>query len=160
VLVAIGIVLGVVYVWWRANDRSVDGYFEVADSFIDSSGAVVASVSFIRVEQYDSLKMLRVGEQQTRTSIENQYVNNQKERDFLFHFYVAGDTAALTEAIVDELAYTHPDIEDPKNKLVMAPGGWVVRAKFAARAIQPKEVIAKRSAFYMPKGGVRARDLR
>jgi hypothetical protein len=160
ILLLAGIGFAAVLLWVRASDRSLSGYYTVTDSFVDSTGDAVASVGFVRVQQYDSLRMLRVAELLTREAIEQHKVNREREREFLYHFFQSGDTASLTAEIVDELAYTHPGVPDPAAKLLMVPGGWVVRATFAPRLIQPRTVVAQRSEFYMPRPGVRAKDLR
>ncbi len=159
-LIVLGVAIAVGYVWWRTMDRSVEGTYSIADAFVDSTGPVVASVRFVRVSEYDSLSMLRIAEHLTRQSIEQQRVNNQRERDFLYHFFCDGDTAALTPAIIEELAYTHPNLTEPGARLLMVPGGWVIRATFAPGVLQPRSVVAKRSQFYMPRPGIRAMDLR
>lgn len=160
ILVAFGLGVAGAYVYWKMSDSSLQGYYSVSDTFTDSTGTVQVSVSFIQVTQYDSVKALRVAELLTRQAIEGGVINNKKEREFLYHFFVPGDTAVLTREGVEELAYTHPSITNPTEKLISVPGGWVVRATFASSMIQPKQVEAKRSAFYMPRKGIRAKDLR
>lgn len=159
-VVALGILLAGGYMWWSYADRSIEGFYEVSDGFVDSTTTVVASVRFVQVEAYDSLKMLRVAEHITRSDIEEGHLNRNKTRDFLYHFYVPGDTQVLTDGLVDELAYTHPEIANPREKLVSIPSGWVVRATFAPSSLQPKSVIARQSNFYMPRHGISAKSLR
>lgn len=160
VLITFGMGAAGVFVYWRLSDTSLHDYYVVADSFTDTTSSVKVQVNFVRVVDYDSLKILRVAELLTRDAIERSTLNNAKEREFLFHFFVPGDTALLTQAMTEELAYTHPDVYSPMEKLLSVPGGWVVRATFAPSMIQPRQVEAKRSAFYMPRHGIRARDLR
>ncbi len=160
IIVALGFVIAGGYIWWRSASESIDGYYTVTDGFIDSTTNVSASVSFVKVVRYDSLMLLRVAEHLTRDAIEHNKVNSAKKRDFLYHFYVQGDTAALTDGVLDELAYTHPNLSSPAEKLVSVPGGWVIRAQFAPRSIHPQSVKTSRTAFYMPRPGVKALDLR
>jgi hypothetical protein len=160
ILLTASLVLAVVYVvFWRSS-QELEGYYTVTDEFVDSSGLEIASVAFVKVEAYDSMKVLRVAEILTRNAVEGGKIDVLKARTFLYHFYITGDTAALTEAMVDELAYTHPMIVDPGSMLFMIPGGWVVRASFAEKMMQPRTVEARPSQFYMPRPGIRAIDLR
>ena len=160
VLLAFGFGAAGVYVFWQLSDNNLDDYYTVADSFTDTTGNVHVKVDFVEVEGYDSLKVLKVAEQLTRQSIEGNELNSKKEREFLYHFFVRGDTAMLSQRNTEELAYTHPGIAEPSKKLLSVPGGWVVRATFAPSMIQPRMVEAKRSEFYMPRKGIQAKTLR
>ena len=142
-----------------ANDP-LEGYYRIHDGFVDTTGIEQASVSFVEVEEYDSLMVLRVAERLTRTSIEANELSAEQERTYLFYFFEPGDTAALDSDMVDELAYTHPDTDNPQEKLVVVPGGWAVKATFAPTMLQPKDIDTRRLSFYMPRTGIKAQDLR
>lgn len=160
VLLTFGVGAAGVYVYWQLTDNNLDGYYTVADSFTDTTGTVYVKVDFVEVTGYDSLKVLKVAELLTRQSVEQNELNGKKEREYLYHFFVNGDTAMLTTRNTEELAYTHPGIAEPSKKLLSVPGGWVVRATFAPSMIQPRMVEAKRSEFYMPRKGIQAKTLR
>lgn len=141
------------------NDK-LEGYYSIHDGFVDTTGIEQAAISFVQVEEYDSMMVLRVAERLTQESIERAELNVLKERTYLFYFFVPGDTAALNEEMIDELAYTHPDTRNPADRLVVVPGGWVVKAKFAPSTMQPKSIDTHKSQFYMPRAGIKALDLR
>lgn len=149
--------------YWMYDHLAVDkldGYYSVHDGFVDTTGIEQASVSFVEVEDYDSMMVLRVAERLTRESIDRQELDAQQERTYLYYFFMKGDTAALDEEMVDELAYTHPDTRNPADRLVVVPGGWVVKAAFAPAMMQPKAINTHQSQFYMPRAGIKAQDLR
>ena len=130
------------------------------DNFLDSNGIEDASISFVEVLEYDSLKVLRVAEILTRDAVENEVLHRTKHRVYLYHFYIPGDTASLDEEMLDELAYTHPSVQDPSDKLLVVPGGWVVKASFSPDMWQPREIDGRQSQFYMPRAGTKVLDLR
>lgn len=159
VLVITGLLMAIGYVIWRNSALSLDGTYEVRDRFVDTTGIELATVSFVRVDEYDSLHVLRVAEELTREGVEGGTLNPQRRRSFLYHFFVAGDTAALTEEMIDELAYEHPSIHEPQRRLLYVPNGWVVKASFAPKMKQPQTIECHQVPFYMARPGVRARDL-
>ncbi len=160
ILVSLGFAIAAVFVWLRLSDRTLDSYYTITDSFSDTSTSVSASVYFIKVTEYDSMLMLRSAERITKNAIESQQLNLERERDFLFHFFIPSDSSRLTPDIVDELAYTHPSIDHPDQKLVVVRNGWVIRATFAPGMKHPREVTTRQTEFYMPRAGIRAKDLR
>lgn len=158
-LVIAGILLMVAYVAWHLSSRSIEGTYRVADSVLDSVGVEQTSVLFVEVEAYDSMHALRVAEALTRQQIEQQTLNVQRRRTYVYHFYVPGDSASLTPEMIDELSYKHPSMTNPEDQLYLVPHGWIVRAIIPAKHWQPESVEAKPVAFYMPRAGLRARDV-
>ena len=159
VLIVTGILIAIGYVIWRNSALSLDGTYEVRDRFVDTTGIESATVSFVRVDEYDSLHVLRVAEELTRESVEGGTLDPRRRRSFLYHFYIAGDTAALTDEMIDELAYEHPSIDEPQRRLYYVPNGWVVKASFAPMMKQPQTIECYQVPFYMARPGVRAKDL-
>ena len=159
VLVVAGALIAIGYVIWRTSSLSLDGTYEVRDAFVDTTGIELATVSFVRVDEYDSLHVLRVAQELTRASVEGGELDPMRRRSFLYHFFIAGDTAALTEEMIDELAYEHPSIQEPQRRLMYVPNGWVVKAAFAPKMRQPKSIECHQVPFYMARPGVRAKDL-
>ena len=159
VLVVCGVLGGIGYVAWHWSGMSLSGNYEVRDRFVDTTGIEAASVMFIRVDEYDSLHALRVAEFLTREGVEGGSLSPKSRRSFLYHFFVAGDTAQLTEEMIDDLAYQHPSIHDPTARLFYVPNGWVVQAVFAPESDQPRSVEAHQVPFFMPRPGLRAKDL-
>lgn len=153
--VAVAVVMFLVRYW-----DGQAGEYDVVDSFADSSTAVTASVYFIRVDSYDSLAMLGIASDVYHQVTRDGDVGMQRDRDFLFYFFRSDDKQELTAEVVEELAYTHPQLKDPSKKLVAVIGGYVVRAQYKAHQDQPTSVITGRQTFYMPREGVKATDIR
>lgn len=156
VIVSLGLGLGGYYLYTILSNP----FYTVTDQFIDSSGPQQVSVAFVQVAEYDTVKIKKTAELITREAHEDGRVDPTKPRTFLYHFFKSGDTLALTDADVDELAYTHPSIVDPQKQLVSVPEGWVVHATFAAGGKEPKELETHKTRFFMPRAGIRAKDLR
>ncbi|MBK7186013.1 MAG: hypothetical protein IPH85_08810 [Ignavibacteria bacterium] len=160
ILLGISVGIAAFFIWYRTQSMSVEGFYVETDGFTDSRGDEIASVHFVKVEAYDSLKILRVAEEITRTTIESNTLDASKKRRFLFHFYVGSDTTALSPEMIDELAYTNPSIEDPSTTLHVIPSGYVISATFAPTMLQPQAVESRRTQFYMPKPGIRAQSVK
>lgn len=160
ILIGISVGIAAFFIWYRSHSMSVDGFYVETDGFTDARGDEIASVHFVKVEAYDSLKILRVAEEITRKTVESNSLDVSKKRRFLFHFYVGSDTSALTPEMIDELAYTNPSIEDPSTTLHVVPSGYVISATFAPSMLQPQAVESRRTQFYMPKPGIRAQSVK
>lgn len=161
ILIGAGIGLAIAYVWYRSNVTSIEDFYAIRESFIDTSNVSSSgAVWFVRVTSYDSTKILRIAEYLTREAVESNLLPVSKRRTYLFQFFVETDTASLTADMINELAYTNPRIVSSADKLHVINGGWVVRASFAANVLQPQKVEIQRSQFYMPRPGQRAQDFR
>lgn len=161
ILVGAGIGLALAYVWYRTSVTSIDDFYAIRESYVDTSKVnAAAGVWFVRVATYDSTKILRTAEHLTREAVESNLLPVQKRRIYLFQFFVETDTATLTKDMINELAYTNPSILASVDKLQVIAGGWVVRADFAANVLQPQKIDIQPSRFYMPRPGVRAQDFR
>jgi len=160
ILLALGVAVAGFYLWFRAQAISLDGFYVETDGFSDSRGSELASVHFVKVESYDSLKILRVAETITRETIEANSLDASKKRRFLFHFFVGSDTSALSSEMLDELAYTNPAIEDPSTTLYVVSNGYVVQATFPPKMFQPASIESRRTQFYMPRPGIRAQSVK
>lgn len=160
ILLILGMAIAASYLWYRASALSLDGYYTETDGFMDARGLEIASVHFVSVESYDSLKIMRVAETITRETIERGTLDINKKRRFLFHFFVASDTSALTQEMIDELAYISPEIEEPSSSLYAVSSGYVVQATFAPKMMQPQLIESRRSQFYMPRPGIRAQSVK
>ncbi len=160
--VLLGAAVGIAgfYVWYKSSELSIDGFYAETDGFTDVRGNDVASVHFVRVEAYDSLKILRVADHLIANALTSGKLDPAKKRRFLFHFYMASDTASLTTDMVDELAYTNPAIEDPAATLIVVPNGYVLRADFSPSMTTPQQSENRRTLFYMPRPGIRAKDVK
>lgn len=156
VIVALGLGLGGYYIYTIVANP----FYTVTDSFVDTNGPEQVSVSFVEVHEYDTVKIQKAAELITRDLHEQGKVDPARSRTFLYHFFIPGDTAALTDAMVDELAYTHPSIADAQQQLISVPGGWVIRATFDAGGNEPNTLTTQQAMFYMPRAGIRAKDLR
>lgn len=160
VLFGLGIGFAAFYMWFRFHATSLDGFYVQTDAFTDVRGEEVASVYFIKVEDYDSLKIVRVADEIIKTAITSKSVDEKKKRRFLFHFFVGTDTAALSQEMIDELEYTNPSIEDPATTIHMVSNGYVIQVTFAPLGQQPQKVDSRRTLFYKPRPGVSAQKIR
>jgi hypothetical protein len=62
--------------------------------------------------------------------------------------------------MIDELAYSHPEITDPARVLVQVPGGYVFRASFSPGIVRAAQFTCVRSPYYRPRAGVKARNIK
>lgn len=156
-LIGAGLVLAIALVIWKWT-TSLQGTFEVRDHFVDSTGVDVVSISFVEVEAYDSTHLHAVADLLARTELESSARVDLRSRAFLYHFFIPGDTAALTDEMIDDLAYQHPSIHEPEQRMLYVPGGWVVQV--TAPAENERIVQVHRAPFYMPRPGIKAKNLK
>ena len=160
ILLGVGIGIGAFYMWYRYQASSLDGYYIETDGFTDVKGNELASVHFIKVETYDSIKAVLVANEIIENSAVNTSADVSKKRRFLFHFYTATDTAALTKDMIEELAYTSPTITDAPSTLLVITSGYVVQEIFEPNMKVPQLVECRRTQFYMPRPGVKAQSVK
>lgn len=160
ILLGVSVIIALGYLWYRHEENSVDGFYTVVDTFVDRKESTSTSVHFVRVDAYDTTKILRVAEKITREAVEQGTLPISDRRQFLFHFFMASDTHALTPNMVEELAYSNPSIENPARTLYLVQNGYVVQAVFAASLHQPQKVQLTASDFYLPRPGIHARDVK
>ena len=160
ILLGIGIGIGAFYMWYRYQASSLSGYYIETDAFTDVKGNELASVHFIKVEEYDSIKVVLVANEIIKSSPTNTSADVSKKRRFLFHFYTASDTASLTKDMIDELAYTSSNVTDPSSTLLLVTNGYVVQEKFEPGMVEPHLVECRRTQFYMPRPGVKAQSVK
>jgi hypothetical protein len=159
ILVGLGLTLMAVYIWWYGASRDVRGTYQVADVVVDTLGVEHTSILFVEVAEYDSLHLLKVAEALTRRQVEQRSLDQRRRRTYLYHFFVPGDTAVLSQEMIDEVQYRHPALTDPTERLLQVPHGWIVRAVLPADHIHPELVEAHQVAFTIPRPGLRARDV-
>lgn len=156
-LIVLGVGVAIAYVTLRYF-RS-DLYYVEVDGVTRTRDSVVTSVRFVQVGDYDSLNVRDVSAEIIRKSLDSQELDVTKYRQYLFHIYTTSDTAALSQDMVDELAYTNPRIEDPKSVLCSVQNGWIISYKFAPYRVQPRGFEMVRTYFYMPRNGVKLKDI-
>ncbi|MBK6290176.1 MAG: hypothetical protein IPF59_00255 [Ignavibacteria bacterium] len=78
ILLGISVGIAAFFIWYRTQSMSVEGFYVETDGFTDSRGDEIASVHFVKVEAYDSLKILRVAEEITRTTIDRIHSTHQR----------------------------------------------------------------------------------
>lgn len=160
-LLAAGLTIAALFVYVRWQATSIDGFFEVKDSFIDASGDRTAAAYFVKVEAYDTSKIIRVGAELAAQAAQQASFDVARQRTLLIHFYEGTDTSALTDVELDELAYTNPEIVDARTKLQAVRRGYVMSSTYPSGSAVPAEPAALRQAtFYMPRPGIKARDIR
>lgn len=160
-LLAAGLTIAALFVYVRWQATSIDGFYEVKDSFVDASGERTAAAYFIRVETYDTSKIIRVGAEIAAQVAQQSAFDVARQRTLLIHFYEGSDTSALSDVELDELAYTNPEIGDARAKLQAVRRGYVMSSNFPSGSAAPAEPAALRQAtFFMPRPGIKARDIR
>jgi len=160
VVLGIGIGLAAILIWYRVSIASLDGFYTVTDSLMDPRRNEITNVLFVEVPQYDSVKILRSVKEITLKHLADTAMKKERDRLLLFHFYVPSDTGALTEEMLEELTYTHPEISDPKSVLRLIRGGYIVKVSYPAQTQEPTDITMFRSQFYLTQPGVKAKDLR
>ncbi|MBU3741945.1 MAG: hypothetical protein FGM24_06620 [Candidatus Kapabacteria bacterium] len=160
-LLSIGITVAALFVYVRWSTTSINGFYKVTDSLIDGSGQSVAAAYFVRVESYDTTKILRVGAELASQVAAESAFDRSRARTLLMHFFESTDTSALSDVELDELAYTNPELSNPGSRLLAVRNGYVLASTYAAGADMPSDPAALRKAtFYMPRPGFSAKDLR
>ncbi|MEN9282184.1 MAG: hypothetical protein RL594_1119 [Bacteroidota bacterium] len=157
ILLVVAAGLAVAYVVYRYSHAV--GFYEMTDMLREEQSGEITTVYFVRVADYDSLNVRGVAEDLTRKTLDSGAVNPATMRRFLYHVYATSDTAELTKDMLDELAYTNPEIVNPTEKLRVVRNGWMVQYVFAPNRVQPREFTMRRTYFYIPKTGIRAKDL-
>ncbi len=160
--IVLGVVvgLGVYFIWFRTTANPIHEFATVRDTFTDVTPKEAAVVYFIRVRTYDSMQIRSVADYYVGQDIVKPEFTASKRRTVLMHFFVEGDTASLGEGMLDELAYTHPEVTDPGSSLLLVPGGYVMKVVYDENARTPSMSELKRTSFYMARPGIHAKDLR
>lgn len=160
-LLSIGITVAALFVWVRWQSTSIDGFYGVTDSLIDASGPEIAAVYFVRVDAYDTSKIVRVADELSQQVALDTRFAKGRDRSLLLYFFESSDTSALSDVMIDELAYTNPEVRDPAATLLAVKHGYVMQARYKANATTPVEDASLRQVvYYMPRPGVRAADIR
>lgn len=160
IVLGIGIGLAALLIWFRFSVTSIDGFYTVTDSLIDPRRNEITNVLFVEVPQYDSVRILRSVKEITLQHLSDTAMKKERDRLLLFHFYVPSDTGALTDEMLEELTYTHPEIADPRSMLRLIRGGYIVKVRYPAKAVEPSDIMMFRSQFYLTQPGIKAKDLR
>ncbi len=160
-LLAAGLTVAALFVYVRWQATSIDGFYEVKDSFIDASGDRTAAAYFVKVEAYDTSKIVRVGAEIAAQAAQQSAFAVARQRTLLIHFYEGMDTAALTDVELDELAYTNPEIVNARGTLQAVRRGYVMSSTYPSGSVAPAEpAVLRQATFYMPRPGIKARDIR
>jgi hypothetical protein len=160
-LLAAGLTVAALFVYVRWQATSIDGFYEVKDSFIDASGDRTAAAYFVKVEAYDTSKIVRVGAEIAAQAAQQSAFAVARQRTLLIHFYEGTDTAALTDVELDELAYTNPEIVNARGTLQAVRRGYVMSSTHPLGSVAPAEpAVLRQATFYMPRPGIKARDIR
>jgi hypothetical protein len=160
-LLAAGLTVAALFVYVRWQATSIDGFYEVKDSFIDASGDRTAAAYFVKVEAYDTSKIVRVGAEIAAQAAQQSAFAVARQRTLLIHFYEGTDTAALTDVELDELAYTNPEIINARGTLQAVRRGYVMSSTYPLGSVAPAEpAVLRQATFYMPRPGIKARDIR
>mgnify|MGYP000022020343 CR=1 FL=1 len=157
-----GFVTGLIiyFAFIRPKADPVAEFASVRDTFTDVMSKEAAVVYFIRVQSYDSMQIRTVAEHYVQQEIAKPALASSKRRTILMHFFVEGDTSALNADMLDELAYTHPEVTEPSTSLLLVPGGYVMKVVYPENAQRATLTELKRTSFYMARPGIKAEDLR
>lgn len=160
-LLAAGLTVAALFVYVRWQATSIDGFYEVRDSFIDASGERTAAAYFVKVEAYDTSKIVRVGAEIAAQAAQQPAFDVARQRTLLIHFFEGTDTDALSDVELDELAYTNPEIGDARGTLQAVRRGYVMSSTYPSGSVAPAEpAVLRQATFYMPRPGIKARDIR
>lgn len=151
--------LGIYFAFIHQGMNPVLEFSSVRDSFTDVKPAETTVVYFIRVKAYDSLQIRNAADYYIKEELVKPELAASKQRTLLLHFFVEGDTAALGTDMLDELAYTHPEVTDPSSTLMLVPSGYVMKVVYKPGAQTAATSELKRTQFYMARPGIHAKDL-
>ena len=152
ILLGIGLGLAALFVYVRVQDASVDDFYVVVDSFQTTQLDSIAVVTSVQLEAQDSLKMLRVCEKiVSKKTLKVVISIIQKKRTLVYKCFVRGTTKSLSTEQLEELSYTNPMVQNAADSLLFVPKGSIVRVRFAAGYIQPKDRTVSSEEFFIPK---------
>lgn len=158
VLLVLSVLIAVAYIGFRYFWARP--YSEEVDRIVSTRDSVVTAVYFVRVTDYDSLNVRDITADYVSASLDSNSLDPTKERLYVFHLFTTADTTSLTNEMVEELAYTNPTVQDPESVLRCVKNGWIVRYQFAPYRIQPRSFEMDRTYFYMPKSGLKIKDIK
>lgn len=156
-LLLIGLGIAVAYVVLR-YDKS-DEYAQQVDRIVRMRDTLIESVHFVRVTDYDSVNVRDVAADIVRKSLDSNELDVSKARVYVFHMFTSADTSDLTQDMIDDLAYSNPNIEKPATVLRCVKNGWIIAYRFAPYRTQPRGFDMGRTYFYMPRSGVKMKDI-
>lgn len=154
ILLGVGLGIAALYVWRTMDSASLEGFYVVTDTIAYADDDVKTTILYVQVEAADSGKIVRA----TRELAERTFASDTgalKRRFVELRCYVPSDTQALTQEMVDELAYTNPSIEDPQTSLYVVSNGILARAWSSNPTIGIDSVTIIRTMFYRARGGSR-----
>lgn len=154
-LTGLGIAVAYVSLRYFRSDR----YAEQVDSIVRTRDTLITSVRFVRVTDYDSTNVRDITADIVGKSLDTNEFDVSKTRHYVLHMFTTADTSNLTQEMLDELAYTNPTIEEPEKVLRCVKNGWIVSYKFAPYRTQPRGFEMVRTYFYMPRNGVKIKDI-
>lgn len=160
IVLGIAVGISIYFIWIRPSTNSILEFSTVRDTFTDITPKEVAVVYFVRVKAYDSTQIRSAADYYMEQDLDKPELLSSKRRTLLMHFFVEGDTASLSADMLDELAYTHPEVTDPGGTLLLVPRGYVMKVVYDENASQPSLSDLKRTSFYMARPGINAKDLR
>ena len=143
ILLGIGLGIAAVFVWRTLDSASLEGFYVITDTITYAN---------VQVESADSAKIVRTTRELAERTLTSD-TSTAKRRVVELRCYVPSDTQALSQEMVDELAYTNPSIEDPQSTLYVVPNGVLARVWSTQRPAVVDSIDMIRTLFYRPRGG-------
>lgn len=152
ILLGIGLGIAALFVWRTLDSASLDGFYVVTDTISYADEDAKTTILYVQVEIADSSKIVRTTSELAERTFASD-TGSLKRRFLELRCYVPSDTQALTQEMVDELAYTNPSIEDPQTSLYVVPNGVLARVWSSNPKVGVDSVSVIRTLFYRPRGG-------
>jgi hypothetical protein len=152
ILLGIGLGIAAAFVWRTLDSASLEGFYVITDTITYANDDAATTILYVQVESADSAKIVRTTRELAERTLTSD-TSTAKRRVIELRCYVPSDTQALTQEMVDELAYTNPSIEDPQSTLYVVPNGVLARVWSTQRPAVVDSVDMIRTLFYRPRGG-------
>lgn len=154
ILLGVGLGIAALFVWRTLDSSSLEGFYVVTDTIAYADDDVKTTIHYVQVESADSGKIVRATHELAERTLTSD-TGSIKRRFIELRCYVPSDTQALSQEMVDELAYTNPSIESPQQTLYVVPNGVLARVWSSNPAIGIDSITVVRTLFYRPRGGAR-----
>ena len=155
ILLGIGLGIAAVFIWRTVDSASLEGFYVVTDTIAYADEDAATTILYVQIETADSGKIVRATRELAERTLASDTTTG-KRRFVELRCYVPSDTQALTQEMVDELAYTNPSIEEPLTSLYVVPNGVLARIWSSNPAVGIDSISVVRTLFYRPRGGSHA----
>lgn len=151
ILLGIGLGIAALFVWRTLESSSLEGFYIVTDNIAYQNADAATTILYVQIESADSGKVVRATRELAERTLASD--STRGKRFIELRCYVPSDTQALTQEMIDELAYTNPSIEDAQSTLFVVPNGMLARVWSSNPTMGIDSMSLSRTVFYRPRSG-------